>query len=70
LEKAQALYETLGTKLAGTAPCIAQEHVALGFAARLATAPSTLDGAVQPGQEPHDVRERREQGREGLFSVR
>jgi alkylhydroperoxidase family enzyme len=53
LEKAQVLYETLGAKLAGTAPCTAQEQAALGFAARLATAPSTLDGTFMTEMRRH-----------------
>jgi alkylhydroperoxidase family enzyme len=53
LEKAQALSETLGAQLAGTVPCTAQAHAALGFAARLATAPSTLDGACMTEMRRH-----------------
>jgi alkylhydroperoxidase family enzyme len=53
LEKAQVLYATLDAKLAGTVPCTAQEHAALEFAARLATAPSMLDEAFMTEMRRH-----------------
>ena len=40
-------------KLAGTAPCTAQEHAALAFAARLAEAPTTLDAAFMAEMRRH-----------------
>jgi hypothetical protein len=52
-EKAQALYEELDAKLAGTAPCTAQEHAALAFAARLAEAPTALDAAFMAEMRGH-----------------
>ena len=40
-------------KLAGTAPCTAQEHAALAFAARLAETPPTLDAAFMAEMRGH-----------------
>jgi hypothetical protein len=39
--------------LAGTAPCTAQEHAALAFAARLAEAPTALDAAFMAEMRGH-----------------
>ena len=43
----------MGQKLAGTAPCTAQEHAALAFAARLAEAPTALDAAFMVEMRGH-----------------
>ena len=40
-------------KLAGTAPCTAQEHAALAFAARLAETPTALDAAFMAEMRGH-----------------
>ncbi len=40
-------------KLAGTAPCTAQEHAALAFAARLAETPTALDAAFMAEMRCH-----------------
>ena len=53
MEKAQALYEELSAKLAGTVPCTAPEHAALAFAARLAEAPTTLDATFMAKMRGH-----------------
>ena len=53
MAKAQALYETLSAKLAGTVPCTAQERAALAFAARLAEAPTALDAPFMAEMRRH-----------------
>ena len=40
-------------KLAGTAPCTAQEHAALAFAARLAETPTAFDAAFMAEMRGH-----------------